>query len=382
MRLLYLLTVIFFLLAFPVVPDPNSAPTVSNSRVISGTCNPGNTISIACDATDTQQASSTLTVKGWAGECATGNCQATRSWTSGSGITYYNGDSGDTLTYSSGNTFSRTITINQPLDTAIAATCQAVDSQGAMSGFADAYPVCTVQCVDGTCIGTQYCSAGTLVVQDSDGDGADDRCESFPTDPCSVNAPLDNCNNARGRSCPGCVRGSVANASGEPVENVVVTILGATSTLTGPSGNYLIAPANPGSHSMSAVKNPYTPTVLKNQQVSSSQITTVNFQLGYGSNLCEADCTYTSDSICHPACAGTNGCSFYSLETMNICKNQPLGFRFPYGSGQEVQCCTGTPYDLVKVKAITQIDSSNVVRIVKISLYEGKLVKIVIDVFE
>ncbi len=238
------------------------------------------------------------------------------------------------------------------------------------------------QCVDGTCFNTKWCVKGRGVVQqDADGDGADDRCESFPADPCSISVSLDNCNNAIGTGCPGCLRGTVRNSSA-PLQGAEVTVIGKSSAVTDSSGNYLMAPINPGLYSLSATKSPYSPTVLYSQQVFANQITTINFELGYGPSPCEQDCTYASDNICHPECAGTNGCSFYSQQAMSVCSNQASGFRLPYGGGQEIQCCEGTPYPPAKVKATTEINSSNVVRIVKVALYEGRLVKIVIDVFD
>ena len=49
---------------------------------------------------------------------------------------------------------------------------------------------------------------------------------------------------------------------------------------------------------------------------------------------------------------------------------------------REVQCCSGAPYLPVSLKANVQIDSDNVVRVVRPVLYEGRLIKMVIDVFE
>ncbi|MBI4174874.1 MAG: hypothetical protein HY517_04470, partial [Candidatus Aenigmarchaeota archaeon] len=97
----------------------------------------GSTITLKCDASDANQQANTLSVNAWAGECSSGNCFATRSWTyaSGSAMTY------------SGNTFTKDITITSPAGTSVAATCQATDSLGAGSNWGDAYPLCVVnQC--------------------------------------------------------------------------------------------------------------------------------------------------------------------------------------------------------------------------------------------
>ncbi len=220
-------------------------------------------------------------------------------------------------------------------------------------------------------------------LEDDDGDGFDNRCDSFDSDPCSISSIRDNCNNViTGQGCMACVVGSVKDADGNNISGAFIQIIGTPYTATSSAGTYAIAPTDSGSYTMSASKSPFTPTILPNTQISPSAITQVDFVLGTGPSMCESDCTYLSDSLCHQDCWGTNGCTFYDSIAASTCNSQASGFRLPYGGGQEIQCCTGSPYMPAKIKATTEIDSSNVVRIVKIALYEGKLIKIVIDVFD
>ncbi|MBI4173351.1 MAG: hypothetical protein HY519_01400, partial [Candidatus Aenigmarchaeota archaeon] len=104
----------------------------------SGACREGGTITVRCSASDANQQSGTLSTKVWVGECNGNNCFATRTWT------YYNGAS---MSYQSGDTFTKDVTINSADGRGIAATCQATDELNAASNWGDAYPLCVVnQC--------------------------------------------------------------------------------------------------------------------------------------------------------------------------------------------------------------------------------------------
>ena len=119
----------------------NTPPTV-RPATYTGSCTANGKIKIKCDATDANQASNTLTVKGWLGTCDKNNCFDTRNWLFI--------DSG-TLAYESGNTFtSNEITLNVPSGTGISATCLASDSQFAESNYGDHYPICIVDEVAST----------------------------------------------------------------------------------------------------------------------------------------------------------------------------------------------------------------------------------------
>ncbi len=119
----------------------NNPPSVS-SVSYTGECKLNSRITLNCQASDIDGnlASASL----WAGQCQAGNCFNTRSWETGSGTTYLNGEQ-FRLSGSQG-TVSRTFTISQPIGTAVAATCRAYDSNGAESPWqnADEYNLCVV----------------------------------------------------------------------------------------------------------------------------------------------------------------------------------------------------------------------------------------------
>ena len=116
----------------------DNPPVVAGPISYSGSCREGSTITLRCSASDTNQASNTLAVRVWAGECTGDNCFPTRSWT------YFNGG---TMNYQSGDTFARDVTITSADGRGIAATCQATDELGVTSNWGDSYPLCIVnQC--------------------------------------------------------------------------------------------------------------------------------------------------------------------------------------------------------------------------------------------
>jgi len=97
--------------------------------------------------------------------------------------------------------------------------------------------------------------------------------------------------------------------------------------------------------------------------------------------LCQPDCTYTYDSLCHSECDRLANCSFFGNVSKSICDNKGKDFRLKYNETHEVQCCTGSPYVPVKEAANTEVKAENWVRIVKNLWFEGRIIKLVIDVF-
>lgn len=123
----------------------NDAPTTP-PVTFTGSCTTGGTITIQCLAADINQPDNTLGVRGWAGQCDGANCINTRSWASGTGITYFADSPMTVPDAADGQPFTKTLTINQPAGTAIAATCRATDENGSQSSWGDSYPLCTVGC--------------------------------------------------------------------------------------------------------------------------------------------------------------------------------------------------------------------------------------------
>ena len=116
----------------------NDAPTVE-PIIIEGNCQVGNQIKLKCSASDVD--GSISSVRLWAGECSVKDgCQATSSWTTKRGKTYYNDNSMEL----EGKEYIKTFTIEQPTGTGIAAACLARDNNGADSNWGNGYPVCGV----------------------------------------------------------------------------------------------------------------------------------------------------------------------------------------------------------------------------------------------
>ena len=247
--------------------------------------------------------------------------------------------------------------------------------------------LCTASTVCGGANGGYYCNSGTWEITDSDADGYDDRCDSFVGDPCSVFKQGDNCNNLLGQGCGGCLNGTVTNSTGTKLPSAIVQAVGFPKykATTDSKGDYLIFNITPRNYDFSAEKLGYESVLRSNMPISGVAMTTINFVLGHGSSLCQADCSYTSDGLCHAecegACDGVSCCTFYDSGTKSICNNRLVNFRMNYNDTHEIQCCKGSPYMPLKAVATTQINATNVVRSTRSVWYEGKLVKLVIDVF-
>jgi len=186
------------------------------------------------------------------------------------------------------------------------------------------------------------------------------------------------------------VKGRVVTVGGFGVNGAEVRILGTdyvrtTATINNVNGSYDFGSSvvnSSLSYDIVASRSPYSPSVLKDVFIPDfADVTIPTITLSYGSDLCEEDCTFTSDETCHASCQGTNGCMFYDVVAAGICDAVHTGFRVDYDATREIQCCEGSPYVPVKIKATTKINATNVVRITRNVWYEGKLVKMVIDVF-
>ncbi|MBI3051273.1 carboxypeptidase regulatory-like domain-containing protein [Candidatus Woesearchaeota archaeon] len=194
----------------------------------------------------------------------------------------------------------------------------------------------------------------------------------------------------------GSVVGKVTDAGGNPLGGVEVKIVGSRNrTFTAADGTYRIDGVNASRgtilYDMIASKAPFSPSTLKGIQIKDFDTvapTMVNFALGFGSSLCEEDCSYTNDEMCHSECQGTNGCLFFDRAAIDACDGFHKDFTRPYNfteTGErhyEVRCCEGKPKEPVRIKATIKINSTAVARITRTVYYEGKLVKMIIDVFE
>jgi len=137
----------------------NTKPTVEPITFaeidIIGSNKKGSTITLQCTVDDIdvhdKLIKDKLKVHVWAGQCETDNCFNTRSWINEqAGIVYFDQVLMDPP--SSGNIFTKTLTITQDVGTSIAATCQPTDSKDAGDdigdAFGDAYSLLSVGCPD------------------------------------------------------------------------------------------------------------------------------------------------------------------------------------------------------------------------------------------
>jgi hypothetical protein len=175
--------------------------------------------------------------------------------------------------------------------------------------------------------------------------------------------------------------GTVTNVSGDVVVGALVKVVGTNfSAVTAADGTYTIEGVPEGVYDLTASKAPYADDFSLDTDVYAE--VTVDFVLSHPSDVCEADCSYISDSVCHADCQGKSGCWFYDDTTLSVCDGQGVGFVKNYGGGQVVECCTGQPYEKVVIPAQVDIDAEKVFRVVKVvQLPDGRLGKMVVYTF-
>ncbi|MBI2133827.1 hypothetical protein HYU11_04050 [Candidatus Woesearchaeota archaeon] len=241
------------------------------------------------------------------------------------------------------------------------------------------YALClNATCYENSCENGFKCVGGDWRMLDSDGNGVDDGCDG----------PTSDCNSSFFSYCPsgncrGCVNGTVTGIDlGLLTGAKVETIPFANSSTTRSDGSYLMAvPEN--NYTLIASRGAYTPDI-RNLFIKGGNTTTVNFLLGYGPNDCNSDCTrQRSNGKCDKSCQGTNGCTFYDSASADACHDWKSGFRRPYPGGKEVLCCEGDPYEprTGKLNISRSGNSTVIARATKMVWFEGKFVKMVIDVF-
>ncbi len=241
------------------------------------------------------------------------------------------------------------------------------------------YAVClNASCRQDSCQNGYRCANSEWVLNDTNGNGIDESCENQTSFGCNSSF-YDFC---PGGSCRACVNGTVSSLNVGPMQWArVESIPLANSSITKSDGSYILAlPEN--NYTLAATKPSYTPAIKK-LFIEGGKTTTVDFVLGHGPNDCLPDCTRESnDAVCDKTCQGTNGCNFYDSAAADACHDWKSGFRRPYGEGMEVQCCDGSPYQIRSVKpSQTKNNATVVARVTRMVWYEGKFVKMVVDVF-
>jgi hypothetical protein len=140
-----------------------------------------------------------------------------------------------------------------------------------------------------------------------------------------------------------------------------------------------------GAYSFSNLCGMYTATASKTTYLSDIQSFPVNplspqlkdFTLVY-SQICEADCTYTGDTLIHSSCLGINGCSFYNANAAAACNNAQPGWFRDYNASHFVQCASSSPQEKIILPASVSCTKDNLIKVSKIVSFQGKLVKLTV----
>ena len=222
---------------------------------------------------------------------------------------------------------------------------------------------------------------------DQDSDGFDDSCENYDIDPCSVYITLDNCGNATGKNCNGCLLGttrtdSCAGGAKSPLGTVDI-LVGATPATSAPNGSYMLVPIDGGLYAIHAEKPGYFNADILNYPISNgTNYLDINMTPGYGELDCLSDCSTLGEiGKCGP-CDCLNGCQYSDTIAVSRCAGKLVGEVVPYNSTHQIRCCEGTPYTLERIPAIVTVNSTNVVTIQRIVWFEGRIVKMMISVFQ
>lgn len=183
----------------------------------------------------------------------------------------------------------------------------------------------------------------------------------------------------------GTVTHTVAGAN-LPVDQARVTVLGGSLPAGGfwahtdAAGDYLIGVYGDTLYDVVASKQFHEPNVT-NTYVNDGETKLVDFHLQYSSSTCTSSCTRFND-ICDSACAFWNGCFYQNDAVRQLCDGKQKG-QIVEIAGNSYQCCTGqlvTPSNLEPELEVTG-DVSDIVTVTRTVLYQGKPVKIKINIY-
>jgi hypothetical protein len=203
----------------------------------------------------------------------------------------------------------------------------------------------------------------------------------------NANPDLEYCDPGTWYGGPVSINGTVTNITADPVQGATVSVVGTPwSDVTAQDGTYAIEDVDAGTYDLAASAPNYA-TTYKYGFVADAPKNGVDFLLERPSTLCDDDCSYSYDSLCHAECDGFNKCAFYSETTKAACDGWPVGSRKAF-DGQEVLCCKGAPYTpSERQKAEVKVNcpagkTPVIVTSTKVVLYEGKLAKMKVLVFD
>lgn len=179
----------------------------------------------------------------------------------------------------------------------------------------------------------------------------------------------------------GRVSGTVTNIT-SPVESAVVTILGTSfSSVTAADGSYSIETVPLGTYDMLASKpsDGYEDSFASGVIIDLGGTTIQDFILLHPLGDCNDDCT-KSDGLCRAECHGRGLCSFETPDTAAACDLAAPGLiDDPDIPGNQILCCSGASF--APVQANIEVCGDNVISIKRPVLFKGKLVNMVLTVF-
>ncbi|MAG16215.1 hypothetical protein CMO88_04090 [Candidatus Woesearchaeota archaeon] len=211
---------------------------------------------------------------------------------------------------------------------------------------------------------------------------------TFCFDPLSCNADTVLCEDVGGSpSCPGLPAGSgkisgvITNITGDNVENARVTVVGKGFDLTDASGFYEIEFADPDDGSpydVTITHADYETGLAFGLVIHNDECPQKNFIIYKPAEGCNNDCTM-SDGLCHADCNNKGACSYISPATASACDSKVPGI-IDYGD-EQILCCTGAAFTPVQAN-VGITCGENVISIEKPVLFKGKLVNMVLTVFD
>ncbi|MBI2664116.1 carboxypeptidase regulatory-like domain-containing protein [Candidatus Woesearchaeota archaeon] len=182
----------------------------------------------------------------------------------------------------------------------------------------------------------------------------------------------------------GTLTGNVGNATGSSVEGAVVRLLGTSYAATADtSGNYIITNIAEGTYDIVANKpgQPYEDSSEIGFAIDGFGTYEQDFTLVHPLLDCFDDCT-KADGLCRAECHGKGLCAFSSATTAAACDYATPGLVDYDNAGipSQILCCTGNVF--APVKASVDVCGENVISLRRPVLFKGKLVTMVVTVFD
>ena len=173
--------------------------------------------------------------------------------------------------------------------------------------------------------------------------------------------------------------GYVTNVSGEPVVGATVEAYKKNISVAGATGYYELKFGNvtESPYSLIASEFLYEPYIISPYYLFKGLSIRQDFLMSRAKGDCNDDCTSTVTRLCDAKCHGKGLCWFDSDEVKAACDGTFGLIELP--GGRFVDCCNGEPY--VPLKAQVSVPGENVITTKSLVLYKGKLVNMVVVLF-